>query len=177
MHCFSYKKVLIVAISIALLLLPIIGCAPEEVAPPPPPPPPPPPAGSICVIPASVQLAFPGMLGIPIKFTGSGWQPGEAIAIELVLPPGVDMKGVEPGENVALAFAYADEAGKFEVAVGTSTKILTIFRGDLDLTRPGNVVPESINPIPPGTYTIKAISVASGNSSETTIVFMAPKKK
>ena len=168
MHCFSYKKALVAAITIALLLLPIVGCAPEEAAPPA--------AGSIHVTPSSLELAFPLMLVIPINFNGTGWQPGEAIAIELVLPPGVQMKGVEPGENAPVAFAYADEEGNFNTSMVTTTKILTIFRGDLDLTRPGNVVPESINPIPPGTYTIEAIAVLSGSSNETTITFTAPEE-
>jgi len=168
MHWFGYKKTLVVAISIALLLSPIVGCAPEEVAPPP--------AGTIGVTPDSLELAFPLMLVVPINFSGTGWQPGEAIAIELVLPPGVEMKGVEPGENAPVAFAYADEEGNFNTSMEVTTKILTIFRGDLDLTREGNVVPESINPIPPGTYTIEAISVLSGSSNETTITFTAPEE-
>lgn len=176
MHWFSYKKVTIIAVAMALVMLPLVGCAAEEAAPPPPPPPPPP-AGSISVTPANVELAFPGILKVPIKFSGTGWQSGEGVAIEMVLPAGVEMKAVEPGGNVALAFAYADEAGKFEVAVDTTTKIQTIFRGDLDLTRPGNVVPESLKPIPPDTYTIEAFSVESGNKSTTTLTFVAPPPK
>jgi len=176
MHRFSYKRVSIIVVAMTLLVLPLIGCAAEEAAPPAPPPPPPP-AGTISVTPDTVELAFPGMLRVPIEFSGTGWQPDELVAIEMVLPPGVEMKAVELGENVALAFAQADEAGKFKVAVGASTKILTIFRADLDLTRPGNVVPESIKPIPPDTYTIEAFSAESGNKSTTTLTFVAPPPK
>jgi len=175
----SFKKIVFVAM--ALLVVPIAGCAAEEA--PPPPPPPAPPAGTFSVEPAKISYAtleatwpavagalgvpeaaipaFPSalaLLGIPIKFTGSGWQPDEIITIEIVFPADLDVPGLdrERGEDAgSVALATADGDGNFEAEIGTTGKINWLLRGAWkdypapDITK--------TDPLPNGTYTVNAV--------------------
>ena len=110
----NFKK-LVFVVMVALLVLPIAACAPKG----PPPPPPPPPAGTLTVEPARIDFEtlkkyFPpiakalglpeamsakvphlAMLAIPVTFKGTGWQPNEIITVDLVVPPDVEMKGLD----------------------------------------------------------------------------------
>jgi len=175
----SFKTLIIVAM-VALLVLPVVGCAPKA----PPPPPPPPPAGTLTVEPAKIDqamlkgvlpalakaLGLPeaaaaglppqmGILAIPVKFKGTGWQPNEIVTVELVVPPDVAMKGLdrERGEDaVGIAFATTDDQGNFEVALERVSKVDWLLRGDflptmaLDTKSLGNPLPNLV-------YTLRAV--------------------
>ena len=163
------KLALSVMICLALLLLalPLAACAPA----PTPTPTPTPPVASLEVDPSSLPLSIPAVMGTPITFTGSGWTAGEIVAIDLVVPPDVEITGVEPGENAGIAFTTADENGAISTAWGTLGKIYVILRSDYDLA----VGPIwSGNPIPAGVYTIKATGATSGAVGTTTIEFVTP---
>jgi hypothetical protein len=108
------------------------------------------------------------VLGIPIKFTGSGWPANELVSIELVLPAGVTVEGLMPGEDsIGIAFATPDAAGNFEVTLGPVAKLNWLLRTEWT----PNFKPDmmSVDPLPPGAYTIKAVGLDPGTVSTTSI--------
>jgi hypothetical protein len=162
----SYKK-LLVGFSLFLSVLSFSNCRTLF--------PPPKPKVTVAVSPQQVELKFPDILKVPIIFTGTGWTPKEMVVIDLVLPAGVEMKGVKPGEDVGIAFGLADEAGNFKAEVPSTAKLNTIFRvGWTPILAPD---PKTLNPIPPGVYKIKASGSDSGAEAITTLEFIAPVKK
>lgn len=137
--------------------------------------PPPKPKSTVAVTPEKVELAFPAILKVPIVFTGTGWSPKEMVVVDMVLPPGVQIQGVKPGEDVGIAFGQADEAGNFKGEVPVTAKLNTLFRvGWTPNLAPD---PKTLNPIPPGIYKIKASGADSGALATTTLEFIAPVKK
>jgi hypothetical protein len=162
----SFKKIIIV-LSLLMFLLSFMSCSTLF--------PPPKPKATVAVTPPQVELAFPGILRVPIVFTGTGWKPKEMVVVDMVLPPGVEMKGVKPGEDVGIAYGEADEAGNFKGEVPVTAKLNTLFRvGWTPIMAPD---PKTLNPIPPGVYTIKASGADSGVVATTTLEFIAPPPK
>jgi len=186
----SFRKLLFVAM--ALLVLPIAGCAAEEAAPPPPPPAPP--AGTIAVAPAQISYttiyatwppvasaigipdaAVPvlnpamALLGIPIKFTGEGWPADELITIDLVYPADVEIKGLDRArgeDSVGIAMATADASGNFEVTMESIPKINWLMRADWKPEVAADWA--TVNPIPADTYTIRAAGLDPRTVATTT---------
>jgi hypothetical protein len=134
----SFKKIIIV-LSVLMFLLPFMACSTLF--------PPPKPTATVAVTPAQVELAFPGILRVPIVFTGTGWTPKEMVVVDMVIPPGVQIQGVKPGEDVGIAYGEADDAGN--------------FKGE----------------VPAGLYKIKASGADSGVVVTTTLEFIAPAPK
>ena len=162
----SLRKIIIV-LSVLMFLLPLMACSTLF--------PPPKPKATVAVTPPQVELAFPGILRVPIVFTGTGWKPKEMVVVDMVLPPSVEMKGVKPGEDVGIAYGQADDAGNFKGEVPATAKLNTIFRvGWTPIMAPD---PKTLNPIPPGVYTIKASGADSGVLATTTLEFIAPAPK
>lgn len=162
----SFKKIMI-GLSLFIFILSIVACSTLF--------PPPKPKVTVAVTPEKVELKFPDMMRVPIVFTGTGWTPKEMVVVDMVLPPGVEMKGVKPGEDVGIAFGEADEAGNFKAEVPPTAKLNTIFRvGWTPILAPD---PKTLNPIPPGVYTIKASGADSGAVATTALEFVAPVKK
>jgi hypothetical protein len=162
----SFKKIIIV-LSLLMFLLPFVSCSTLF--------PPPKPKATVTVTPEKVELAFPGILRVPIVFTGTGWKPKEMVVVEMVLPPSVEMKGVKPGEDVGIAYGEADDAGNFKGEVPVTAKLNTLFRvGWTPIMAPD---PKTLNPIPPGVYNIKASGSDSGVVATTTLEFIAPAPK
>jgi hypothetical protein len=162
----SFKKIMIV-LSVLMFLSPLVACSTLF--------PPPKPTATVAVTPAQVELAFPGILKVPIVFTGTGWKPKEVVVVDMVLPPGVQIQGVKPGEDVGIAYGQADEAGNFKGEVPATAKLNTIFRvGWTPILAPD---PKTLNPIPPGVYTIKASGADSGIMVTTTLEFVKPAPK
>ncbi len=160
------KKILI-GLSLFIFIFSLITCSTLF--------PPPKPKVTVAVTPDKVELKFPDIMRLPIVFTGTGWTPKEMVVIDMVLPPGVEMKGVKPGEDVGIAFGQADEAGHFKAEVPPTAKLNTLFRvGWTPILAPD---PKTLNPIPPGIYTIKASGSDSGAVATTTLEFVAPVKK
>jgi hypothetical protein len=162
----SFKKIMIV-LSVLMFLLPLMAC--NTLFPPPKP------KATVAVTPTQVELAFPGILKVPIVFTGTGWAPKEMVVVDMVLPPSVQIQGVKPGEDVGIAYGQADEAGNFKGEVPATAKLNTIFRvGWTPILAPD---PKTLNPIPPGVYKIKASGADSGMVVTTTLEFVAPAPK
>ena len=162
----SFRKIMIV-LSLLMFLLPFVACSTLF--------PPPKPKATVAVAPEKVELAFPAILKVPIVFTGTGWKPKEMVVVDMVLPPGVEMKGVKPGEDVGIAYGEADEAGNFKGEVPVTAKLNTLFR--VGWTPIMSIDPKTLNPIPPGVYKIKASGADSGAVANTTLEFVAPAPK
>jgi len=163
----SFRRIIIV-LSLLMFLLSFVSCSTLF--------PPPKPKATVAVTPPQVELAFPGILRVPIVFTGTGWKPKEMVVVEMVLPPGVQIQGVKPGEDVGIAYGEADDAGNFKGEVPATAKLNTLFRvGWTPIMAPD---PKTLNPIPPGVYTIRASGADSGVVATTTLEFVvqAPKK-
>lgn len=162
----SFRKIT-VGLSLFVFILSVVACSTLF--------PPPKPKVTVAVTPEKVELKFPDIMRVPIVFTGTGWTPKEMVVIDMALPPHVEMKGVKPGEDVGIAFGQADEAGDFKAEVPPTAKLNTIFRvGWTPILTPD---PKTLNPIPPGVYTIKASGSDSGAVATTTLEFVAPIKK
>ncbi len=162
----SFRRIMIV-LSLLMFLLPLMACSTLF--------PPPKPKATVAVTPEKVELAFPAILKVPIVFTGTGWKPKEMVVVDLVLPSGVQMQGVKPGEDVGIAYGESDEAGNFKGEVPATAKLNTLFRvGWTPILAPD---PKTLNPIPPGIYTVKASGADSGTIATTTLEFVAPVKK
>jgi hypothetical protein len=162
----SFRKIIIVP-SLLMLVLTFVACSTLF--------PPPKPKATVAVTPTQVELKFPDILRVPIVFTGTGWSPKEMVVVDMVLPAGVEMKGVKSGEDVGIAYGEADDAGNFKGDVPATAKLNTIFRvGWTPILAPD---PKTLNPIPPGVYTIKASGADSGMVVTTTLEFIAPAPK
>lgn len=162
----SIKKIFIV-LSLLMFLLPFAACSTLF--------PPPKPKATVAVTPEKVELAFPGILRVPIVFTGTGWKPKEMVVVEMVLPQGVEMPGVKPGEDVGIAYGQADDEGNFKGEVPVTAKLNTIFRvGWTPILAPD---PKTLNPIPPGIYKVKASGTDSGAVATTILEFVKPAPK
>lgn len=159
----SFRKIIII-LSLLMFLLPFVACSTLF--------PPPKPKATVTVTPPQVELAFPAILKVPIVFTGTGWKPKEVVVVDMVLPPGVQIQGVKPGEDVGIAYGEADDAGNFKGEVPATAKLNTIFRvGWTPILTPD---PKTLNPIPPGVYNIKASGADSGVVATTTLEFVKP---
>lgn len=162
----SFRKIIII-LSLLMFLLPFVACSTLF--------PPPKPKATVTVTPPQVELAFPAILKVPIVFTGTGWKPKEMVVVDMVLPPGVQIQGVKPGEDVGIAYGEADDAGNFKGEVPATAKLNTIFRvGWTPILTPD---PKTLNPIPPGVYNIKASGADSGVVATTTLEFVKPAPK
>ena len=162
----SFKKIIVV-LSLVVFFLPFVACSTLS--------PPPKPKATVAVTPEKVELAFPAILKVPIVFTGTGWKPKEMVVVDMVVPAGVVITGVKPGEDVGIAYGEADDAGNFKGEVPATAKLNTIFRvGWTPILAPD---PKTLNPIPPGVYTIKASGADSGVIVTTTLEFVQPIKK
>ena len=162
----SFKKIMIV-FSLLMFLLPLVACSTLF--------PPPKPKATVTVTPEKVELGFPAILKVPIVFTGTGWKPKEMVVVDMVLPPGVQIQGVKPGEDVGIAYGEADDAGNFKGEVPVTAKLNTLFRvGWTPILAPD---PKTLNPIPPGVYKIKASGTDSGAIVTTTLEFVKPAPK
>jgi hypothetical protein len=178
MKLFILKK-LVIIVMVALLVLPLIACVPKA----PPPPPPPPPAGTVAVEPAKIDVemlkkimpvivkasglpeaeaaALPlslAILVVPVKFTGSGWQPNEIVTVELVVPPDVEMQGLDRArgeDSVGIAFATTDDKGNFQTTLERTAKVDWILRASVTSTMALDMATLG-NQLPNGTYTLKA---------------------
>ena len=162
----SFKKIIVV-LSLLMFFLPLVACSTLF--------PPPKPTATVAVTPAQVELAFPGILKVPIIFTGTGWAPKEMVVLDMVIPPSIQIQGVKPGEDVGIAFGQADEAGNFKGEVPVTAKLNTIFR--VGWTPNLTPDPKTLNPIPPGIYKVKASGADSAAVATTTLEFIAPAPK
>jgi len=133
-----------------------------------------PPAAELKVTPDKIFLT-PDLLKNPPVFSGSGFGPKEIVVIEMILPPGVTVKGVPPGENAALGNATTDEKGDFEIKMGAMSILNTLFQVEwTPLIKPDF---KQAKPLPPGTYEALATGMVSERVGRTKLTILPPPEK
>lgn len=141
------------------------GCATMETAP----------KAQLQAIPPKVVLS-PDLLKTPPAFKGSGFKPGEAVTVDLMIPKGVKIKSVPEGEpSVGIAFGKANEKGEFEAKMAP-TAIFNWFL-QVEWTADGKPDMKKASPLPPGNYQVKALGVESDVAGTTTIEIAHPPKQ
>jgi hypothetical protein len=132
------------------------------------------PKAQLEVIPAETFLS-PALIRKPVSFAGSGFAPKEMVSVEMVLPPGLEMKGVNPGEDVGIAVATTDEKGDFKTAMAPTATLNWFFQvGWTPILTPNF---KEAKPIPPGEYQINATGLDSGRMATSTLKIVPPPKK
>jgi hypothetical protein len=132
------------------------------------------PKATLEIAPAEIFLS-PALFKKPVTFKGSGFQPKEMISVEMVLPPGLKMKGVKEREDVGIAFATANEKGNFTAAMAPTATLNWFFQvGWTPLLRPNF---KEAKPIPPGVYKINATGLDSDRVATSTLKIVPPPKK
>jgi hypothetical protein len=133
------------------------------------------PAATLEVIPAETFLS-PALIGKPISFKGAGFQAKEMISVEMILPPGLEMKGVAEGERaVGIAVATADEKGDFAAAMAPTATLNWLFQvGWTPLLTPNL---KEAKPLPPGVYQINATGLDTDRIAVATLTIVPPPKK
>ena len=118
----------------------------------------------------------PALIKKPIMITGSGWKPGETVVVNMILPKGVTVKGVNPGEDVGIANAKADTQGNLKTKVGPITILVSFFQVDWDQMK---MKPDftKAKPLPPGTYILEALGIDSESKPRATLTLLPPPKK
>ncbi len=129
---------------------------------------------SVEVVPAETFLS-PALIKQPVTFKGNGFVPKEMISIEMILPEGVTIKGVGPGEDVGIAMGNADEKGSFTAAMQPTATLNWFFQvGWTPLLTPNF---KEAKPIPPGDYKIRATGLDSDKVAYSTMRIVPPPKK
>lgn len=126
------------------------------------------------VIPAETFLS-PALIKQPVSFKGTGFAPNEMITIEMILPEGVTVKGVNRGEDVGIATATADDQGAFTSAMQPTATLNWFFQvGWTPLLTPDL---KAAKPIPPGEYKIRATGLDSDRAALSTLKIVPPPPK
>jgi hypothetical protein len=126
------------------------------------------------VVPAETFIS-PALLKQPVTFKGNGFAPNEMITIEMILPEGVTVKGVNKGEDVGIAMADADDKGSFTAAMQPTATLNWFFQvGWTPLLTPNL---KEAKPIPPGDYKIRATGLDSDKIAFSTLKIVPPPKK
>ena len=132
------------------------------------------PKATLEVAPPEIFLS-PALIKKPVTFKGSGFESKEMVTVEMVLPPGLKMKGVSEGDDVGIAVATADEKGNFSAAMGPMATLNWFFQvGWTPLLRPNF---KEAKPIPPGEYKINATGLESDRVATSTLKIVPPPKK
>ncbi|MBW1672382.1 MAG: hypothetical protein JRF06_00335 [Deltaproteobacteria bacterium] len=132
------------------------------------------PKATLEIAPAEIFLS-PALIRKPVTFKGSGFAPKEMISVEMVLPPGLKMKGITEGEDVGIAVATSDEKGNFTAAMGPMATLNWFFQvGWTPLLKPNF---KEARPVPPGVYTINATGLDSDRVATSTLKIVPPPKK
>jgi len=132
-------------------------------------------SANLAVTPSKTILS-PALIKKPIQFKGHGFQPDEIVVVEMILPIGIKIQGVESGENVGLAYATTDDQGCFEALMKPTATLNWFFQVKWN----SNLTPDfkKAKPIPPGKYNILATGISSGSSAEAILELLpsSPKK-
>jgi len=164
MRCFSHLSHTMLVMSVCLSLG-LGGCATMDTTP----------KAQLEAVPQKVVIS-PDLLKSPPAFKGSGFKPGEAVTVDLVIPKGVKIKSVPEGEpSVGIAFGKANERGEFEAKMAP-TAIFNWFL-QVEWTPDGKPDMKKATPLPPGTYQLKAVGVESDAVGAATIEILHPPKQ
>ena len=117
-------------------------------------------------------------LNVP-AFYGAGFQPGEAVTIEMVVGD-VKIVGIGPGEDVGISYATANKFGAFKTGISLFAYLTFILRGDTsDYIAKGLLAALATikDPMPGGLYTVKATGLESGRVASVVMELVAPAPK
>lgn len=132
------------------------------------------PPAQLQIEPAETFLS-PALIRKPVTFKGSGFEPKEMVTVEMILPPGMKMKGITEGEDVGIALADADENGNFVAPMQPMATLNWFFQvGWTPLLKPNF---KEAKPIPPGNYTIRATGLYSDITATSILKIIPPPKK
>lgn len=132
------------------------------------------PEAKLQVIPDKTVIS-PDLLKAPIKFAGSGFAPKEMVIVEMVVPPGLQIKGVAKGEDVGLAYGNSNEKGEFQAAMAPTATLNWFFQTGWSPTLAPDL--KQAKPIPPGKYEIKATGADSGAVGKAVLQILPPPAK
>ncbi len=132
------------------------------------------PEAKLQVVPDKTVIS-PELLKAPVKFVGSGFAPKEMVIVEMIVPPGVEIKGVQKGEDVWLAYGNSDEKGGFEAAMAPTATLNWFFQTGWTPTLAPDL--KQAKPIPPGKYEIKATGADSGAVGKAILEILPPPAK
>lgn len=130
------------------------------------------------VIPENI-IVSPALLKEPPKFKGAGFIPKELVLVDIIIPKGMEVLGLEKGEDkVGLAFTYAGDQGDFEVAMDSMAIMQTLLQVPWVQTETG-AKPDfkQARGFPPGVYTILAIGMDSELRVMGTLTILPPPVK
>lgn len=126
------------------------------------------------VAPAEFFLS-PELIQKPVAFAGTGFEPGEMVTVEMILPEGVTVKGVEEGADVGLAVGTADDKGGFSAAMAPTATLNWFFQvGWTPLLKPDF---KEARPLPPGEYSVKATGLESDRTASAVMKIVPPPPK
>jgi hypothetical protein len=122
------------------------------------------------VNPGTIRLGVATLRATKFIFSGSGFEPGDSVFINLLNVP-VNGKKVD----IPIASADIEEDGTFNAKVGTLTKISEFLRAKIGSNeKMENIIIITRPPIPAGTYTARAISMLSDTTAECTLHVKGP---
>lgn len=162
------RNVLGIFLAVGLIILHFTGCAGIEAKS----------KAQLQAIPEKT-IVSPALIKKPLKFKGSGFAPKEMVVVDIVLPQGMRILGLEEGENtVGVALATADAQGNFEAAMAPLATMQTLLQVPW-VPRKTGVKPDFKNakPFPPGVYTILATGMDSEIQASSTLTILPPPKK
>lgn len=127
------------------------------------------------VMPEKVVLS-PDILKEPPVFRGSGFDPGEAVTVDLILPHGVRIKTVAEGESsVGIAFGKANEKGEFECKMAPTAIFNWLFQ--VEWTSDGKPDMTKASPLAQGKYELKATGMNSDRVATSALEIAHPPSK
>ena len=167
MRVYEYKALSMLLI-LGLVVVGFAGCAALKGTP----------QGQVQAIPEQTAVS-PALMKEPLKFKGSGFASKEMVVVDIVLPRGMKILGLEEGENtVGIALATADAQGNFEAATAPLATMQTLLQVPWVTTKTGTKPDfKGAKPFPPGDYTIVATGMDSGVRATSKLTVIPPAKK
>jgi len=124
----------------------------------------------VIVNPGTVRLGVAKMKGTKIVFSGSGFEPGDSVFIQLLNVPVNGKK-----TDLSIAAADVEKNGTFNATVGILTKISDLLRAKLGSNKKMETIIIVTNPpMPAGAYTARAVSMLSDKKAECTLNIKGP---
>ena len=124
----------------------------------------------IAVEPDSIRLGVARLSGTQILFRGRGFEPGDSVFLKLL---DVDKDGKKV--DIPVADGDVDKEGSFIAEVGILPKINDILRAELGSNKKmETIIIITQPPIPQGIYTVRAVSMESTKTAETSLTIKGP---
>ena len=124
----------------------------------------------VVVNPETIRLGVSTLRSAEFVFSGSGFEPGDSVFINLLNVP-VD----EKKDDIPIASADVEEDGTFNAAVETLAKVSDFLGGEIGSNEKlENIIIITGPPMPVGTYTARAVSMLSDEKAECNLNVKGP---